>query len=64
MGLTNKREEILKQMPLIRSTVSKSKDGKYVIHKTTFVHIKPTNYYEAVLAGSADDEVEELLATA
>ncbi len=56
MGLTNKREEILKQMPLIRSTVSKSKDGKYVVHKTTIVHIKPVSYYEAVLSGKADEE--------
>lgn len=63
MGLTTKKEEQLRAMPIIRSSVSKSKDGKYVVQRTTITHIKPTAYYEAVLAGKAreDDDVEEEL---
>lgn len=62
MGLTNKKEEQLREMPIIRSSVSKSKDGRYVIQRTTMTWIKPTAYYEAVLAskGVEDDLAEEL----
>jgi hypothetical protein len=51
MGLSNKKEEQLRQMPIIRSTISKSKDSKYIIHRTTITTIKPVAYYEAVLNG-------------
>ncbi len=64
MGLTNKREEQLKQMPIIRSTVGKSKDGKYVVHRTVITHIKPTAYYDAVLNGKlavAEENIDEEL---
>jgi hypothetical protein len=62
MGLTTKKEEQLRSMPIIRSSVNKSKDGKYVVQRTTITHIKPTAYYEAVLAGKRDeDDVEEEL---
>ncbi len=49
MGLTNAKEEQLKEMPKIKSAVKKSKDGKYVIHETRITHIKPAAYYEAIL---------------
>lgn len=62
MGLTNKREELLKEMPAIKCSVSKSKDGKWVMHKTTITHIKPAKYYEAVLEGSGESLPEEELA--
>ena len=67
MGLTNKREEQLKAMPIIKSTVGKSKDGKYIVHRTVITHIKPTAYYDAVLNGklavaeeNIEDELKEL----
>jgi hypothetical protein len=61
MGLSNRKEEQLKQMPIIRSSVGKSKDGKYVIHRTTITYIKPTAYYEAVLVGKGvEEDVPEL----
>lgn len=56
MGLTTKKEEQLKAMPYIQSTVNRSKDGRLVIHKTTITHIKPVAYYEAVLTGKNDEE--------
>lgn len=62
MGLTTRKEEQLRAMPIIRSNVSKSKDGKYVIQRTTITYIKPVAYYEAVLSGQEqDDDVEEEL---
>lgn len=48
MGLSNKREEQLKKMPQIDSRVTKSKDGRFLIHKTTITDIKPVAYYEKV----------------
>ena len=59
MGLTNKKEEQLKEMPVIRSRVTKSKDGRFLVHKTEIVTIKPLAYYEAVLS---NDEIEEMTA--
>ena len=49
MGLTSKKEEQLTQMPLIKTRISKSKDGRFLIHRTELIHIRPTAYYEAVL---------------
>ncbi len=47
--------------PIIESFISKSKDGKYLLHKTVITHIKPVAYYEAVLSstprGKDDEEV-------
>jgi hypothetical protein len=62
MGLTNKREEQLRRMPLIESKVSRSKDGRYLIHRTTFTFVRPTAYYEAILANNVkvtEEEVKE-----
>lgn len=54
MGLSNKLEERLKQMPTIESGFTKSKDGKFVIHKTTITTVRPIQYFEKVL--ESDDE--------
>ena len=69
MGLTDKKEEQLKKMPLIESRLRKSKDGKLLIHQTIITHIKPAAYYKAVLEspdGADSPEVvkEEVVATA
>ena len=61
MGLTNKREEQLRSMPLIESRVLRSKDGKYLVHKTVITDIKPMAYYDAVLKNKgAKVEVTEV----
>lgn len=41
-----------RNVPLIETHISKSKDGKYIIHKTVITDIKPVAYYEKVLQGS------------
>lgn len=62
MGLTTKKEEQLKQMPLIRTRITKTKDGKLVVHRTEIVDVKPAAYYEAVLRSSeATNEESESL---
>lgn len=41
--------EQLSKQPIIESSVSKSADGKWVIHRTTITDIKPVAYLEKVL---------------
>ena len=35
--------------PIVETQVSKSKDGKYIIHTTKIVDIKPATYYAKVM---------------
>ena len=44
-----KKLKELAKMPIVENKISKSKDGKYLIHKTVITDIKPTNYYGKVL---------------
>jgi len=60
MGLSNKKEEQLRQMPIINTKIAKSKDGKFLLHKTEIVTIKPLAYYEAVVSNKDDVSFEEL----
>lgn len=59
MGLTNKKEEQLKRMPVIETSIMKSKDGKFLVHKTTITTIKPIQYYEAILSGEKQEFIIE-----
>lgn len=56
MGLTNKKEEQLKKMPGIECTIGRSKDGRFVIHRTIITHVKPSAYYRAVMDGKEPEE--------
>jgi hypothetical protein len=49
MGLTNKKEEQLRNMPKIESKYAKSNDGRFIIHKTIISTIRPRAYFEKVL---------------
>ena len=60
MGLSNKKEEQLRQMPIIRSSISKSKDGRYIIQRTTMTYIKPVAYYDAVINGKMQVVEEDI----
>lgn len=59
MGLTNKKEDQLKKMPLVEAKLARSKDGKYLIHKTIITHIKPVEYYKAVIDNTIEENVVE-----
>ncbi len=64
MGLSNKKEEQLRRMPLIETRFSKSKDGRYLIHKTIITTIRPTAYFEKIIQSEgtiSDEEVQQTL---
>jgi len=58
MGLSDAKEAELKSMPKVEFIARKSKDGKYMIHKTVFTDIKPIAYYEKVLASDETESVD------
>jgi hypothetical protein len=65
MGLTDKREKVLREMPIIKAQVGRSKDGRWLIHRTTITHIKPMSYYKAIVENPArvqEEAIEEDLA--
>ncbi|MFH1972766.1 MAG: hypothetical protein ABIJ18_04795 [archaeon] len=47
--LTDKKIEELQRQPIIESSMFKSMDGKWFIHKTTTTSIKPVSYVEKVM---------------
>ena len=59
MGLTNKKEKQLRKMPIVETKVFKSRDGRFVVHKTSIVSIKPTAYYQKVVGTSTEDLIFE-----
>jgi len=42
-------ENEFRNEPITETQISKSKDGKYIIHKTIITDIKPVKYYEKIL---------------
>jgi hypothetical protein len=56
MGLTYSKEQQLRKQPIIETQLIKSADGKFVIHRTSITHIKPVQYYEAVLQNGVEEE--------
>ena len=48
--LSNIKIEQLSRQPILESSISKSEDGKWIIHKTIITDIKPVSYFEKVLA--------------
>ncbi|MFP4119021.1 MAG: hypothetical protein ACLFTH_03115 [Candidatus Woesearchaeota archaeon] len=60
MGLTSKKEEQLRKMPNVESVFSKSKDGKYLIHRTIITTVRPVEYFEKVLDSSTSEEPEAI----
>lgn len=48
---TENKNKAFENKPIVETQLSKSKDGKYVIHKTIITDIKPVKYIEAVMKG-------------
>lgn len=57
--LSQKRKEMLASMPYISNEVSKSKDGRFVIHKTIFTTIYNVEYFQKVLDNGKDQEQKD-----
>lgn len=49
MEFTPQKIEQLKKQPIIETSINKSEDGKWVLHRTTILDIKPVSYMEKVL---------------
>ena len=47
--LSETKIEQLNKMPIIETTITKSVDGHFVIHKTTITDIRPASYYEKLV---------------
>ena len=43
------RVEQLNKQPILENQITKSEDGKWIIHKTIITDIKPVSYFEKVL---------------
>ncbi len=67
MAMSEKREKALKQMPVIKTDVFRSKDGRFLIHKTSITYIRPMAYYKAILENTVkvtEETIEDELAEA
>jgi len=49
MELNQRKLEQLNKQPVLETTIKKSEDGKWVIHRTIITDIKPISYLEKVL---------------
>lgn len=47
-------------LPLVETKITTSRNGRYLIHRTIFTSIMPTDYYRAVLANSISVPEEDL----
>ena len=50
--LSETKIEQLNKMPIVETSVGKTEDGKWIVHKTTITDIKPVSYMEKVMDGS------------
>ncbi|MFH1511578.1 MAG: hypothetical protein ABIF10_07860 [Candidatus Woesearchaeota archaeon] len=51
MELSEKKIEQLNKQPVVETSIRKSEDGRWVVHKTIITDIKPIRYFEKVLKG-------------
>jgi len=58
LSIGEKKLDQLKNMPLIKQRLFKTKDGRFVINQTTISSIKPTAYYEKVLESLTEEEFD------
>jgi len=47
--LSQTKVEQLNKQPILETSISKSEDGKWLIHKTIITDIKPVSYFEKAL---------------
>ncbi|MFH0870336.1 MAG: hypothetical protein V1866_04745 [archaeon] len=60
MGLSSKKEDQLRKMPIIQSRMKTSKNGRYIIQQTVITNVKPIEYYQAILANTVKVTEEPL----
>jgi len=52
--LSETKLEQLNKQPIIETSIAKSSDEKWVIHKTTITSIYPVGYMDKVMKGKAE----------
>jgi len=50
MELSAVKIQQINRQPIVESSMSKSEDGKWLIHKTIITDIKPVSYFEKVMS--------------
>ncbi len=51
-------KEKLEKQPVIETRISKSEDGKWILHKTIITDIKSVNYYDKVFEDSKEETAD------
>lgn len=64
MGLTNKKEDQLKDQPIIKTRLWKSKTGNHIVFQTTITEIKPVQYMQKVLESEPIELSQEFMEAA
>jgi hypothetical protein len=49
MGISEKKLEQLKKMPLIQTRIRRLKESSLILHQTIISDLRPIEYYEAVV---------------
>ncbi len=49
VAFSKTRMEQLNKQPILENQITKSEDGRWIIHKTIITDIKPVSYFEKVL---------------
>ena len=52
--MEKQNEELGQNKPILETHIGKSKDGRYIIHKTVITDIKPVKYYEKVIENKTE----------
>jgi len=52
--LSETKIEQLNKQPIVETSIAKSEEGKWLIHKTTITDLKPMSYMEKVMSSQSE----------
>jgi hypothetical protein len=50
MEISQKKLEALNRQPIVETSIRRSEDGKWVIHKMTITEIRPDTFYQELIS--------------
>ena len=50
MEISQKKLEALNRQPIVETSIRRSEDGKWVIHKMTITEIRPATFYQELIS--------------
>jgi len=56
VGLSDKKMGQLNKMPIIETKINVSNDGKWIVHRTVIIDIKPRKFWDKVLEEAPKEE--------